>query len=137
MPEKKSARSENKNALPLKRIGFCSLIGACLYFLELVAFSAIELKMSLGSSFYLPVGVAAAFVSAFIAGFAAVLKEKRKALPCGALTGAIEALVSDVILIFVNGGSVGKGLVFVAVASVVGSAVGAVIATNIKPRVRY
>lgn len=137
MPEKKSARNENRNALPLKRIGFCSVIGACLFFLELVAFSAAELKMSLGSSLYLPVGIAAAFVSAFIAGFAAVFREKRKALPCGALTGAIEALIIDIILIFVNGGSVGKGLAFVALASVVGSAVGAVIAANVKPRVKY
>ncbi len=137
MPKKKSGRNENDNGMPFKRIGFCSVIGACLFFLELVAFSAAELKMSLGSGLYLPVGVAAAFVSAFVAGFAAVFRDKKKALLCGALTGAIQAVICDTVLIFVNGGSVGKGLVLVAAVSVAGAAIGGVAAANIRPRRKY
>lgn len=137
MPEKRTGRNENQSGLPFKRIGFCSVIGACFYFLELVAFSAAELKMSLGENLYLPVGIAAVFVSAFIAGFASVYKDKKKALPCGGLSGAIEAVIVDIILIVVNGGSVGKGLLLVAVVSVAGSAIGAVVAANIRPKRKY
>ncbi len=137
MPKKRSRRDEADNSLPFKRIGLCSVIGSALYFLELVAFSAAELKFSFGSNFYLPAGIGAAFVSAFIAGFAAVFRDKKKALPCGALTGAVEAAVCDILLVFINGGSVGKGLLFVSIASVAGSVIGSVAAANIKPKIKY
>ena len=137
MPEKKSGRKDNGKIMPMKKIGFCSVIGAGLYFLEIVAFSAAELKLSFGGGVYLPVGVAAAFVSAFVAGFAAVYREKKNALPCGAATGAIEALICDIVLIAVNGGRVGKGLLLVAGASVVGAAIGAVVSANINPKRKY
>lgn len=137
MPEKKKRREKESGVIPVKRIGLCSIIGAALFFLELIAFSAAELKMSFGNGSYLPVGLAAAVISSFAAGFIAVFKSKKNALPCGALTGAVEAVISDVVLAVINGGSVGKGLIFVAIASVVGGAVGGVIAANVRPKIKY
>jgi hypothetical protein len=67
MPEKKKKRDTEGGTMPLKRIGVCSVIGAALFFLELIAFSAAELKMAFGNGFYLPAGLATAFVSAFVA----------------------------------------------------------------------
>ncbi len=137
MPEKKKRRDTESGAMPVKRIGVCSIIGAALFFLELIAFSAAELKMAFGNGLYLPAGLVAAFVSAFAAGFIAVFKSKKNALPCGAMTGTIEAVISDVILAVINGGSIGKGLVFVALVSAVGGAFGGIVSANIKPRIRY
>lgn len=137
MPEKKKRRDNDDGAIPVKRVGASSVIGAAMFFLELVAFSAAELKMAFGNGLYLPVGLAAAVISSFTAGFIAVFKSKKNALLCGALTGAVEAVISDIILAVVNGGSVGKGLIFVAVASIVGGAVGGVVSANIRPKIKY
>lgn len=136
MPKKSSRREETKS-LPVKRIGICSIIGAALYFLEIIAFSAAELKLSFGADTYFYVGIAAAFVASFIAGFSALIKQKNKALPCGAATGAIQAVISDIILAVMNKGSVGKGMLIVAVVSVIGAAIGGIVAANIKPKVKY
>lgn len=137
MPEKKKRRENDNNSIPLKRMGVCSVIGAALFFLELILFSAAELKMAFGNGFYLPVGLAASLISSFAAGFMAVFKSKKNALACGALTGAIEAAISDILLVVINGGSIGKGLIFVALASVVGGALGGVVAANIRPKIKY
>ena len=137
MPEKKKRRENETGAFPIKRIGLCSVIGAALFFLELIIFSAAELKMDFGNGFYLPFGLAAAVISSFAAGFAAVCKQKKNALASGTLTGTIEAVISDLILAVINGGSVGKGLIFVLAASVVGGAVGGVVAANVKKKIRY
>ncbi len=137
MPKKSSRREENIKAMPYKRIGVCSVIGAALWFLEIIGFSAAELSLDLGENFYLLAGIAAALVSGFIAGFAALVKDKKKALPCGALAGSIQALVCDILLVIVNNGSAGKGLLFVAVASVIGAVAGALVAVNVKTKTRY
>lgn len=134
---KKNSRREETNSLPIKRIGICSVIGAALYFLEIIAFSAAELKLSFGAESYFYIGIAAAFISAFIAGFSAVIKQKSKALPCGAATGAIQAVISDILLAVINKGGVGKGMIFVSLASILGAAIGGIVAANIKPKVRY
>ena len=137
MPDKKKRKDNDNGTFPLKRMGICSVIGAALFFLELVLFSAAELKMAFGNGFYLPVGLAASLISSFAAGFMAVFKSKKNALACGALTGAVEAAISDIILVVLNGGSVGKGLIFVALASIAGSAIGGVVAANIRPKIKY
>lgn len=137
MPKKTSRREENGKSMPYKRIGVCSVIGAALWFLEIIGFSAAELSLALGEKFYLLAGIAAALVSGFIAGFAAIIKDKKKALPCGALAGAIQALLCDMMLVIINNGSVGKGLLFVALASVIGAVAGALVAANIKTKVKY
>lgn len=137
MPDKKKRKNNDNGTFPLKRMGICSVIGAALFFLELVLFSAAELKMTFGNGFYLPVGLAASLISSFAAGFMAVFKSKKNALACGALTGAVEAAISDIILVVLNGGSVGKGLIFVALASIAGSAIGGVVAANIRPKIKY
>ncbi|MBR6785832.1 MAG: hypothetical protein IKM25_06235 [Clostridia bacterium] len=137
MPKKTSRREENGKTMPYKRIGVCSVIGAALWFLEIIGFSAAELSLALGEKFYLLAGIAAALVSGFIAGFAAIIKDKKKALPCGALTGAIQALLCDMMLVIINNGSVGKGLLFVALSSVIGAVAGALVAANIKTKVKY
>ena len=137
MPKKTSRREENGKTMPYKRIGVCSVIGAALWFLEIIGFSAAELSLALGEKFYLLAGIAAALVSGFIAGFAAIIKDKKKALPCGALAGAIQALLCDMMLVIINNGSVGKGLLFVTLASVIGAVAGALVAANIKTKVKY
>lgn len=137
MPKKTSRREENGKTMPYKRIGVCSVIGAALWFLEIIGFSAAELSLALGEKFYLLAGIAAALVSGFIAGFAAIIKDKKKALPCGALAGAIQALLCDMMLVIINNGSVGKGLLFVALSSVIGAVAGALVAANIKTKVKY
>ena len=137
MPETKKRRENDSGIIPIKRIGLCSVIGASLYFFELILFSFAELKMAFGNGFYLPVGLAAAVISSFAAGFAAVCKHKKNALASGALTGAIEAIISDIILAIVNEGNVGKGLILVVVASVIGGAIGGVVAANIKQKIKY
>lgn len=138
MPKKKSSRrEENGKSMPLKRVSICSVIGSALYFIEIAAFSAAELSLSLGESVYLPVGLGAAFVSAFIAGFASLIKEKQKALPLGAFAGILQAVICDLVLVVINNGAVGKGLIFNAAVSVVGSVTGALVAANIKPKVKY
>lgn len=134
---KKTSRREETNSMPVKRIGICSVIGAATYFLEIIAFSAAELKLSFGTGAYFYVGIAAAFVAAFIAGFAALIKQKNKALPCGAATGAIQAVICDILLAVINRGSVGKGLLFITLACVLGAAFGGIIAANIKPKIKY
>ena len=137
MPEKKKRKDNADVLFPMKRIGICALIGAAVFFLELVLFSAAELKMAFGNGFYLPVGLTASLVSSFAAGFMAVFKSKKNALACGALTGALEAVISDVLLVVLNGGSIGKGLIFVALAGVAGGAVGGVVAANVRPKIKY
>lgn len=137
MPRKSTRREENGKTMPIKRAGICSVIGAALYFIEIIAFSAAELHLSLGAKTYLPAGLAAAFVSAFIAGFFALIKYKQKALLIGAFAGALQAVVCDVLLIIINSGAVGKGLVFNFLACVAGAVIGAVAAANIKKKVRY
>lgn len=137
MPKKTSRREESGKTMPYKRIGVCSVIGAALWFLEIIGFSAAELSLALGEKFYLLAGIAAALVSGFIAGFAAIIKDKKKALPCGALAGAIQALLCDMMLVIINNGSVGKGLLFVTLASVIGAVAGALVAANIKTKVKY
>ena len=137
MPKKSSRREEAGKAMPYKRIGICSVIGAALWFLEIIGFSAAELSLALGEKFYLLAGIAAAFVSGFVAGLTALIKDKKKALPCGALAGSIQALMCDIMLVIINNGSVGKGLLFVAVASVAGAVAGALVAANLKTKVRY
>ena len=137
MPENKKRKETDSAKIPIKRITICSVIGAALFFLELIAFSAAELKMSFGNGSYMPVGLVMAIVSSFAAGFAAVFKSKKNALLCGALTGAIVAVISDIILAVINGGSVGKGLLFVALASIIGGAVGGIISANIRPKIKY
>lgn len=137
MPKKTSRREENGKTMPYKRIGVCSVIGAALWFLEIIGFSAAELSLALGEKFYLLAGIAAALVSGFIAGFAAIIKDKKKALPCGALAGAIQALLCDMMLVIINNGSLGKGLLFVTLASVIGAVAGALVAANIKTKVKY
>lgn len=137
MSEKKKRRDNDNSAFPIKRIGISSVIGDGLFFLELIVFSAAELKMAFGNGSYLPIGLAAAVISSFAAGFIAVFKSKKNALLCGALTGAIEAVISDIILAVINGGNIGKGLFFVAIASVVGGALGGVVAANIRPKIKY
>ncbi len=137
MHDKKKRKDNDNGSLPLKRMGICSVIGAALFFLELVLFSAAELKMAFGNGFYLPVGLAASLISSFAAGFMAVFKSKKNALACGALTGAVEAAISDILLVVLNGGSVGKGLIFIALASIAGGAVGSVVAANIRPKIKY
>ena len=137
MPKKSSRREENGKTMPYKRIGVCSVIGAALWFLEIIGFSAAELSLAMGEKFYLFTGVVAAVASGFVAGFAALIKEKKNALPCGALAGSIQALICDVMLAIINNGSVGKGLLFVAVSSVAGAVAGALVAANMKTKVRY
>ena len=137
MPKKSSRREENNKSMPIKRIGICSLIGSALYFLEILAFSAAELSLSLGSGLYMPIGLAAAFISAFIAGFTALIKDKQKALPLGALAGAIQAVICDMLLVIINKGSVGLGLLLTSVVSVVGAVIGAIVAANIKTKIKY
>ena len=90
-----------------------------------------------GESVYLPVGLVAAFISAFIAGFTALIKNRQRALPLGALAGVLQAVICDAILVVINRGAMGKGLVFNAAASVAGAVIGALVAANIKPRTKY
>ncbi len=137
MPRKSTRREDNGKTMPIKRAGLCSVIGAALYFIGIAAFSAAELHMSLGAKTYLPAGIVAAFISAFTAGFIALLKYKQKALPLGAFAGALQAAVCDVLLVIINNGAVGKGLILNFAACVAGSVIGAVAAANIKSRVRY
>ena len=137
MPKKSSRREENGKTMPYKRIGICSVIGASIWFLEIIGFSAAELSLAIGEKFYLIVGIAAALVSGFIAGFAALIKDKKNALPCGALAGSIQALICDVMLAIINNGSVGKGLLLIAISSVIGAVSGALVAANSKSKVRY
>ena len=100
-------------------------------------FSAAELKFAFGKDFYLPAGIIAAVISSFAAGFAAVFKQKKNALANGAVTGMIEAVISDVFLAIISGGSVGKGLGFVALASIISGAIGGVVAANVKKKIKY
>ena len=137
MPKKSSRREETGKTMPYKRIGICSVVGAALWFLEIIAFSAAELSLSMGEKFYLIVGIAAALVSGLIAGFAALIKDKKNALPCGALAGSAQALICDIMLVIINNGSVGKGLLLIAVSSVIGAIFGALVAANSKSKVRY
>ena len=137
MPKRTSRREEKSKNVPVKRAGICSVIGSALYFIEIIAFSAAELKLSLGTSTYLPAGLAAAFIAAFIAGFAALIKDKQKALPVGAIAGVLQAVICDLVLIIINSGAVGKGLVLNAAVSVIGAVIGAVAAANVKTKVRY
>lgn len=137
MPKKSSRREETGKTMPYKRIGICSVIGAALWFLEIIGFSAAELSLALGEKFYLLAGIAAAVASGFVAGFAALIRDKKKALPCGALAGAIQALICDIMLVIINNGSAGKGLLFVALASVAGAVSGALVAANVKTKVKY
>ena len=135
MPEKR--KNQNVGVMPLKRIGVCSIVGAGLFFLELIGFSLLELKMDFGTGLYLPVGIASAFLSGFIAGFVAVIKDKKKAAPIGAVTGAIEVAISDIFLVLINNGEVGKSLIFMNLSVVAGSVIGAVAAAGIKRKIRY
>lgn len=138
MPKRTSRREENSNkTIPLKRAGICSVIGSALYFIEIIAFSAAELHLSAGAATYLPAGLAAAFVASFTAGFVALIKDKQKALPTGAVAGSLQAVICDIVLVIINSGNVGKGLIFNAVVSVVGAVIGAVVAANVKSKVRY
>lgn len=137
MPKRTSRREEKNQNVPIKRVCICSVIGAVLYFIEITAFSAAELHLSLGAETYLPAGLVAAFVSSFIAGFIALIKDKKKAMPLGALAGALQAVISDIVLVAVNSGEVGKGLVFNTVLSVAGAVIGAVVAANVKSKIRY
>ena len=137
MPKRTSRREEKSKNVPIKRVGICSVIGAALYFVEIIAFSAAELHLALGAGAYLPAGLIAAFVSSFIAGFVALIKDKQKALPLGAFAGALQAVICDVVLVVINSGAVGKGLVFNTVVSVIGAVIGAVAAANVKTKVRY
>ncbi len=137
MPKKSSRREENAKGMPFKRAAICSVIGSAVYFIVIIAFSAAELSLSLGASTYLPAGLAAAFVSAFVAGFVALVKDKRNTLPVGAFTGALQAAVCGAMLVIINNGAVGKGLLFNAVAMVAGAIIGAVAAANVKTKVRY
>lgn len=137
MPKKSSRREENGKAIPLKRAAICSVIGSAIYFIGIIAFSAAELSLSLGASTYLPAGLAAAFVSAFIAGFVTLIKDKQKALPLGALSGALQAVICGAMLVIINNGAVGKGLLFNALVMVIGAVIGAVAAANVKTKVRY
>lgn len=135
MPEKR--KNQNDGGMPLKRIAVCSIIGTVLLFLEIIGFSALELKLDFGTALYFPVGVASAFLSGFTAGFAAVIKDKKKAAPIGAVTGAIEVAISDVFLVLVNNGEVGKNLIFMNLSVVAGSVIGAVAAAGIRRKIRY
>lgn len=137
MPKKSNRREENVGMMPIKRAGICSVIGTALYFVEIIAFSAAEMHLMLGAETYLPAGLTAAFISAFIGGFFALIKDKKKALPIGALSGVLQAAISDALLIIINNGAVGKGLVLNAVVSVLGAVIGGVVAANIKTKVKY
>lgn len=137
MPENKKRKEKDTGKIPIKRISVCSVIGASLFILELIVFSVAELKMSFGNGVYMPAGLVMALVSSAAAGFAAVFKSKKNALPSGALTGAIEAVINDIFLLAINGGSTGKGILFVALASVIGGAVGGVVSANIRPKIKY
>ena len=137
MPKKSSRREESGKFLPFKRAGICSVIGSALYFIGIIAFSAAELRLSLGVKTYLPAGLAIALISSFAAGFFALIKEKQKTLPLGLFAGALQAFICDVMLVIVNNGAVGMGLIFNAAVSVVGAVTGAVAAANIKTKIKY
>ena len=62
---------------------------------------------------------------------------QKKAAPIGALTGAIEVAISDIFLVLINNGEVGKSLIFMNISVVAGSVIGAVAAAGIKRKIRY
>ncbi len=133
----KSARKEEKQGEPIKRILISAAAGSAVYFILVALFAAFALKNGTQGSLYMPVGMVMGALSGFLSGFAAVRPIKVKGVPFGALTGFIQSVINSIVLFAANKGGAGTGLFILAAIVIIMAAVGGISAVNLKIKKKY
>lgn len=137
MPEKaKRAKREEQKASPLVRISVGAAVGTGLFFILIAAMALLSLKAGLDSRMYLPCALAAGAVSGIAAGFTAVKPIKKKGILFGGAAGLITSAISAAVSVTVSGEASVKLLIIIAVITVC-SALGGILAANLRKRVSY
>ena len=131
------SRVDEKNGFNIAKVTAVSLIGSVLFFSFTALFSLFALKNNISSSTYMPSGLIAGAVSAFIAGFITVRPIKQKGALYGALSGFFQALICSIVLFIVNGGSAGTGIFILSGLMILLSATGGISAVNLKIKKKY
>ena len=124
-------------AFPLLKIVFCSFGGIVLYFLMVIIFSALILKLSGNQSLYLVYGLGAGAVSDLICGFVSAKIIKEKGLFYGFISGIIQAVICTLILFVINKASAGNSLFVLFGIITAFSSVGGIAGVNLKKKIKY
>ncbi len=134
---KNKVRREDKKENILLNITVGGLLGFVLFILFIILFAFVELKIGLGEKFYFPFLILVGSISGLMNGYVAVRPSKRCALPFGAASGCIESLLCLLVLLVSNKAFVGINSFVFLLIIVVFSAVGGVIAANLRLRKKY
>lgn len=135
---KKSRSSKNdEQKFQYIPILVASLICSVLFFVFLIAVSAVMLNSTVNSSLYLPSGLVAGVLTGFINGFVTAKLTGEKGLLYGAVTGSVQSFLCAVTVFVLNKGVAGNGIFILIVLIISAAASGGLTAVNIRKKIKY
>lgn len=137
MTNRGSTSKKDDSGFPIKQVTLASMFGVAIFFLFLIAASAVSLKSSLNQSLYFAVGLVAGAFSGLISGFIALKFIKEKGIVYGAAVGIVQSLVSAIIVFILNDCKAGNGIFFLIGIIILFSSLGGILAVNIKKKIKY
>lgn len=135
---KKSRSSKNEEMkFSYMPILLSSLICSVLYFVFLIAISAVMLNSASNPSLYLPAGLLSGGLTGFINGFVTAKLTGEKGLVYGAITGLIQSLLCAVTVFIMNKGIAGNGIFILIAIIILTASLGGMTAVNIRKKIKY
>lgn len=130
--------TKNSNTNTIRANAVCvltgNLLGVALFFVFTAIASAVIFKNTLSSSVYLPALIFACVFSGLASGFAAVLPVRKNGLIMGLLSSIFTVIAIFASAALSSKSAPGLKAVFVAVTAAICSAVGGILAANMKKK---
>ena len=131
--EKQIINQKNKNVAKLLITSFS---GAIIFILLLISASAIILKNDMSGSSVTAISFICCILSGFITGFITGRRIKVSGFIYGLLSSSL-ICIALIALTVIIADSLGKNIIFACLSTLIASAIGGILAVNMKRKIRY